>query len=159
MFSYLLLNSWTVIFVCSPRFACRLREMWSRAVWWSTSSTSTRRRGQEDCGRYREPGKCLIWIDNWSQCPLLKTLNLAMFFFCIRASLSQLSGQLLWSGSSYQSMTSRRSIWSCRVTWGTLCTHISCEFAEWLRIPLLSCDNVTWRKLLVSIRQYSILIC
>lgn len=39
------------------RSACRLREMWSRAVWWATSSTSTSKREQEDCGRYKNPEK------------------------------------------------------------------------------------------------------
>ena len=51
------------------RSECRLREMWSRAVWWATSSTSTSRREQEDCGRYRKPDynkkKYCICIYKW----------------------------------------------------------------------------------------------
>lgn len=44
-----------VAFLCPCRSVCRLREMWSRAAWWETSSTSTRRREHEDCGRYKRP--------------------------------------------------------------------------------------------------------
>ena len=130
--------------VFSPRSACRLKEMWSRAAWWETSSTFTNRRGQGGCGRYRklETNAWLVLThtlgDNASQ--MSQTPNNVMnhpLSLFIRVSLWQLSGQPSWSGSSYRSMTSPRSIWSCRVTWGTPCTHTSCEFAEWPTRPCL----------------------
>lgn len=49
---------------CFHRFACRLREMSSRVVWWSILSTFTRRREQEACGRCHKPDfVCFICIN------------------------------------------------------------------------------------------------
>lgn len=39
-------------------------------------------------------------------------------------------------------MTSQRSTWSCRVTWGTQCTHTSCKFATHHVYILLQSGNV-----------------
>lgn len=66
--------------ICPYRSVCRLREMWSRAAWWATSSTSTRRREPEGCGRCRKVWKFLHFCLFWYGCD-------TVIFFSVRASL------------------------------------------------------------------------
>lgn len=110
-----------------PRSACRLKGTWSRAAWWETLSTSTRRRELEGCGRYstlRAVVKMLrrrSWASH-RNCPPPSSPG--------RASLSPRSELPSWSEWSCPSTTSQRSTWSYPVTWETPCTLTSCKFAD-----------------------------